>query len=287
MKKIQKYILGLLTPLSLGCVPEPKRCDYMSEKNNPVCRAYFDVAQDVQVDSMRGRNHDDLEQVVQDTYLAEEEVFVAGNDTIENVIAEVKDKGDSSSVCYNNNFTTESDFAKIISENDAWIWNKKGYVQQKESGSGNKVSIVNNVDYTNFEASVKFRMIDSGIGVNQYTAFPFRYDFMADKGYALVIGHADGNTFSFSLYDWPKGPIKGVTMNCSPNISTTDCGVMYNNWYTLKVKAIGDNITAYFEGEEVFTTQKALYSSGKIGLATISVRADFDDVDICPNDTAP
>jgi|GEM_PF-4007753 len=71
MKQLHKYIASVLTPLSLGCVPTPNRCDYASEKNNPACAAYFDVvsdSEDVQVDSIRGRNPNDLEQVVQDVY---------------------------------------------------------------------------------------------------------------------------------------------------------------------------------------------------------------------------
>ncbi len=282
MNKLQTYLTALLTPLTFSCVRDLPTSDQfytpdaVTESSDSTIKPRTDTLTDILYDTPT------LEPV--DIFLDTDKKIsdLTETQSLDTVVSDIENKEDVFVGCYNNTFTTENDFTKVITDTDFWIWNKKGYVQQKESGSGNKTAIVDTPNYADFEASVKFRMIDSGIGVNQYTAFPFRYDFIADKGYALVIGHADGNTFSFALHDWPKGPIKGVNLDCSPNISTTDCGVMYNNWYTIKVKAIGDKLTAYFEGEEVFTTQKNIYSSGKIGFATISVRADFDDVNICP-----
>ncbi len=77
--KLQQYITGLLLPLSLGCVPNHDRCEFMSEKNNPVCAAFFDAVEDVDdgvIDSLRITNDDvkneSIDQVVQDMYLADE-----------------------------------------------------------------------------------------------------------------------------------------------------------------------------------------------------------------------
>ncbi len=199
-------------------------------------------------------------------------------------IDDVKQKGTISVeelTCYTSAFKTGLD--KVVGKKGTWEWNQQGYVQQTEKGGGLKVAIIDTKDYDNFEASVKFRMINSLFGVEQFTLFPFRYDPITNKGYAIAVGQANQNSFLIQLLDIGGKNIKQVGMTCAPNIGTTDCGVMYDvAWYSVKVKAIGNNIKAYFEGKEVFTLQDNTYTSGKIGFATLNVRADFDDVNICP-----
>ena len=56
-------------------------------------------------------------------------------------------------------------------------------------------------------------------------------------------------------------------------------GVERHKWYSLKVKAEGENYTFYLDGEEMFTAANSVFTSGKAGLVCgSSVRGDFDSV---------
>ena len=60
--------------------------------------------------------------------------------------------------------------------------------------------------------------------------------------------------------------------------STSAAVITANTWYTVRLSAVGTNLTAYLNGNLILTASDATYPSGEIGLQTDSAIPQFDDV---------
>lgn len=189
------------------------------------------------------------------------------------------------SPCYQNNFNNESDLSNLVKQNGVWSLNPNGYLQQTEFMEGGwRMAYLDMGNFDNFEATIRVRMIETDIyGIDQHTGLLFRYtktgengyDENLDKGYILEIEKANGTNLDLTLEDVNKTRLFTVTMDGFVP------GEQYNTWYELKVKAVGNKITAYFEGQEMFSLQNDLYSSGKIGFGSHATESHFDDLEVC------
>ena len=73
--------------------------------------------------------------------------------------------------------------------------------------------------------------------------------------------------------------IRLVSSYAETILATTSTAVITaNTWYTVRLSAVGSNLSAYLNGRLILTAADASYPSGEIGLQTDSAIAQFDDV---------
>lgn len=195
--------------------------------------------------------------------------------------SDVKAKQDTTnSLCYVNNFNEESDLDSLVSQNGIWLWNPEGYLQQTEYGGGWRMAYLDIGKYSDFEVKLKVRMKLIQYG-DDHTALVFRYtdngdtDYneYEDYGYNLEIEHGNGSQFDLTLENHNNKRLITVNVNGE-----------YDKWYELGIKAVGNQLTAYFEGEEIFIIFDDNYLEGKVGFGSHATNSDFDDLKICPLD---
>ncbi len=184
---------------------------------------------------------------------------------------------DSFSRCYSNDFNEDSDLDDLIAQNGVWSRDLGGYLQQTEVGGGYRMAHLNNATYSDFDATIKVR-VPSGFGGDAHTGMLFRYtrestvgyDYDIDRGYILEIEEGDGSSFELTLED-----------AYNARLFYTRVDGEFDTWHNLRVRAIGSTITGYFNGEETFTLENSLYSSGHIGFGSHASESHFDDLEIC------
>ncbi len=131
--------------------------------------------------------------------------------------------------------------------------------------------------YADLDATVRVRVPEGFTGdahsglLFRYTRnSPIGYDPNVDKGYILEIEEGTGSTFELTLEDAYVNRL---------HFATVPGG--FNTWHILRVVAIGPEITAYFNGQEIFTVTDSLYSSGNIGFGSHASVSQFNNLNVC------
>lgn len=179
--------------------------------------------------------------------------------------------------CYMNDFNDASDLEYLVAQNGVWSRDAEGYLKQIEVGGGYRMAYLSNATYSDFDATVKVR-VPSGFSGDAHTGMLFRYtresetgyNYDIDRGYILEIEEGDGSSFELTLED-----------AYNARLFFTRVDGAFDTWHTLRVRAAGSNITGYFNGEEIFTLENSLYSSGQIGFGSHISVSYFDDLEIC------
>ena len=121
--------------------------------------------------------------------------------------------------------------------------------------------------YADFEVSVKAKSISGKVDQGMGLVFRFR----DPKSYYIVRANALEN--NFTLYRMVNGR-RLQFANANVRVSS-------GQWHTMRVAAIGDHITCWFDGKQVIDAHDKTYTTGKIGLWT---KADsviaFDDLTV-------
>jgi hypothetical protein len=73
--------------------------------------------------------------------------------------------------------------------------------------------------------------------------------------------------------------LRRVSSYAETILTTTSAPVIAaNTWYTVRLSAVGPNLSAYLNGALILTAADATFPAGQIGLQTDSASAQFDDV---------
>lgn len=183
-------------------------------------------------------------------------------------------------LCYNNTFNDDLDLEDLVIQNGTWLRDSDQYLKQTEATPipvGYRMSYFDNIARSNLDATVKVRVPNEFTG-DAHTGLLFRYtrnsqfgyDSSVDKGYFLGIEKGTGSTFDLTLEDAYISRIHTVQVSGS-----------FDTWHNLRVTAIGNTITAYFNGEEIFSIQNSLYNMGHVGFGSHASVSHFDDLEVC------
>ncbi len=184
--------------------------------------------------------------------------------------------------CYFNNFDEDSSISNLTEQNGVWDRNPSGYLEQTEVGGGWRMSYINNRTFNDFDATIRIR-VPAGFGGDSHTALLFRYtrgslagydaDAELDRGYALELERGDGTHFDLTLEDANRA-----------RLATQRVEGSFEPWHELRVRAVGNTITAYFNGREEFSLEDSRYSSGRVGFGSHFSESYFDGLEVCPLD---
>jgi len=114
--------------------------------------------------------------------------------------------------------------------------------------------VVNDSDYGNLRAEVKFKTISGS--EDQAAGIIFRYQ---DRGNFYVL-RANADEDNVELFQFVHGIRTGIK---GQNVK-----VPHGTWQALGVEAVAPTITCFFNGEELFTAKHDRYKQGKVGLWT-------------------
>lgn len=177
--------------------------------------------------------------------------------------------------CYVNPLDT---LENIVAQNGVWSIDTEGYLKQTEVAGGYRMAYLDNATYADFDASIKVR-VPSGFSGDAHTGLLFRYtrestagyDYDNDRGYILEIEEGDGSSFELVLEDVYNA-----------RLFYTRVDGTFDTWHTLRVRTIGSTIVGYFNGEEIFTMEDSLYSSGHFGFGSHASESHYKYLEVCP-----
>ncbi len=161
------------------------------------------------------------------------------------------------------NFDSDSASDQKWDNKTVHVWSAAdGYYSVSTAEAGSALAITRN-SFSNFVAEVKFKA-DNFAG----TGIRFRTNNAGIGGYVLQF---EATQISLSGPSAPPAPIP-----FSPSANTL---------YTFSIEAIGDQITVYRDGTQIFSITDSTYSSGRIGIYSLpSDDGKFDHVRVWPAD---
>ena len=129
------------------------------------------------------------------------------------------------------------------------------------------VLVADSGEYADLDVSMKAKAISGKVDQGMGLVFRFR----DPKSYYIVRANAlEGN---FRLYRMVEGK--------RLQFASANTKVSSGQWHTVRVVAMGDHITCWFDGKQLIDTHDKTYATGKIGLWT---KADsviaFDDLTV-------
>lgn len=114
--------------------------------------------------------------------------------------------------------------------------------------------VVKNSNFNDGTIGVKFKTVSGQ--EDQAAGIIFRYK---DPGnfYVFRANADEDNVVLFKFVKGHRSEVRGARVK-----------VPHNTWCTLSLQAVGNKITCFFNGQELFTAENDLYTRGKIGLWT-------------------
>ena len=186
---------------------------------------------------------------------------------------------------YQNGFNEQADLVDLVAQSGEWGIYMEGdgynnsWSNLKQSQFCNPpsycLSYLDNAIYNDLDVTLRVRPPQTNAA---FTGLLFRYSPASQFGYIIGIGNSNGSVLQFALRDTSSpepffDAISSVTVPGDPN-----------SWYTIRVKAVGSEIKAYFNGGEVFTVYDGTYTSGYVGFGNQEGEGNFDALEICPTE---
>ncbi len=165
----------------------------------------------------------------------------------------------------------------IVIRDGEWSIHPEGYLQQTELGSWKK-SYINRI-FSDFDATVQVRLPIISLMDRNMVGIIFRYSIFGSNdevGYHLFVDH-NGDSRTLGL-------VKLNNINNVPPyklLNSERVDSRYGAWQNLRVRAIGNTIETYFNGNLIFTIENDSYLFGYIGFESYNTVGHYRNLVVC------